>query len=126
MPARESPLGEFEVIVLLAVLHCAGTDTLLHGAGTGTGTGPGTGVEIRDEIERRSGRKVGRGAVYVTLDRLDEKGLLTSRFGASSPERGGHPRRFFSVTAAGLRAVKQSLATLERMRAGLDPVLGDR
>jgi DNA-binding PadR family transcriptional regulator len=111
MSPRSSPLGEFEVIVLLAVLHCAG-----HGMG----------VEIREEIERRSGRKVGRGAVYVTLDRLDEKGLLTSRFGAASPARGGHPRRFFSVTAAGLRAVKQSLATLERMRAGLDPVLGDR
>jgi PadR family transcriptional regulator PadR len=111
MAPRPSPLGEFEVIVLLAVLHCAGN---------------GVGVEIRDEIERRSGRKVGRGAVYVTLDRLDEKGLLTSRSGAASPERGGHPRRFFSVTAAGLRAVKQSLATLERMRAGLDPVLGDR
>ena len=59
-------------------------------------------------------------------DRLDEKGLLTSRSGAASPERGGHPRRFFSVTAAGLRAVKQSLAVLERMRAGLDPVLGVR
>ena len=86
MPPRPSPLGEFEVIVLLAVLHCAGN---------------AMGVEIRDEIERRSGRTVGRGAVYVTLDRLDEKGLLTSRFGASSPERGGHPRRFFSVTAAG-------------------------
>jgi PadR family transcriptional regulator PadR len=111
MGSRQSPLGEFEVIVLLAVLHCDGS---------------AMGVEIRDEIERRSGRKVGRGAVYVTLDRLDQKGLLTSRFGSPSPERGGHPRRFFSVTAAGLRGLKQSLATLERMRAGLDPVLGDR
>src|SRR5437899_6553944 len=111
MVRAASPLGEFEVLVLLAALHCAGS---------------GTGVDIRAEIERRSRRKVGRGAVYVTLDRLNDKGLLTSRFGPSSPERGGHPRRSFTVTAAGLRAVKQSLATLERMRAGLDPVLGDQ
>jgi hypothetical protein len=58
MPPRPSPLGEFEVIVLLAVLHCAGTATTPHGAGPGTtphGAGSGMGVEIRDEIERRSG-----------------------------------------------------------------------
>jgi PadR family transcriptional regulator PadR len=109
MTPRSSPLGEFEVVVLLAALHCAGS---------------GTGVDIRAEIERRSRRKVGRGAVYVTLDRLNDKGLLTSRSGPSSPERGGHPRRFFTVTAAGIRAVRHSLTTLERMRAGLDPILG--
>jgi PadR family transcriptional regulator PadR len=108
MPTR-SPLGEFEVMVLMAVLH------LDDGA---------VGTRIRDEIALRTGRAVARGAVYVTLDRLQDKGLLTSRLDDASPERGGHPRRFFKVTPAGLRGLRHSLSMLERMRAGLEPVLG--
>jgi DNA-binding PadR family transcriptional regulator len=109
MPAL-APLGEFEVIVLMAVLHFSGQ---------------GTGTLLRAEIERRTTRKVARGAVYVTLDRLDEKGLLASRLDEASPERGGHPRRFFAVTPAGLRRLKQSLGMLARMQAGLEPQLGN-
>lgn len=107
MPAS-APLGEFEVTVLLAVLHLGDR---------------GVGVTIRDEIRQRTGRQVARGAVYVTLDRLEDKGLLTSRFDAASPERGGHPRRFFRATAAGVRSVRHSLAMLARMQAGLEPLL---
>lgn len=103
-----APLGEFEVTVLLAVLH------LGEGA---------VGTAVRDEIARRTGRMVARGAVYVTLDRLEEKGLAASRLDDASPERGGHPRRYFRVTGAGLRSVRHSLAMLERMRAGLEPLL---
>jgi DNA-binding PadR family transcriptional regulator len=109
MPPRP-PLGEFEVTVLLAVLQ------LPEGA---------TGTNVRDEIRARTGRPLARGAVYVTLDRLSDKGLLHSRFDDASPERGGHPKRYFSVTAAGKRELRHSLSMLERMRAGLESVLGD-
>ncbi len=104
MPA---PLGEFEVIVLLAVLHLG--DIAYPPA-------------IRTEIERRARRAVARGAVYVTLDRLETKGLLASR---DSEEGGGRPRRYFRVSAKGLRAVRQSLAVVERMRSGLEPLLDE-
>ena len=81
---------------------------------------------IREEIERRAGRAVSRGSVYITLDRLEEKNLLTSRVLASAaPPRGGRPARRFKVTAAGLAAVKRSLATVTHMRRGLEPLLGD-
>ena len=106
-----SPLGEFEVVVLLAVMH------------GGRESHPPV---IREEIERRTGRAVSRGSVYITLDRLEEKGLLTSRVeAASGPQRGGRPARRFRVTAPGLAAVKRSIATLTHMRRGLEPVLGD-
>lgn len=104
-----TPLGEFEVMVLMATLHL-GREAF--------------GSAIRDEIERRTGRAVARGAVYVTLDRLEEKGLLASDLGEPSPGRGGRPKRFFRVTAAGVKGVKHSLALLARMHKGLEPILG--
>jgi len=104
------PLGEFEVVVLMAVLH------LKDGA---------FGSAIRDEIERRSGRAVSRGSVYVTLDRLEEKGLLRSRQSGATARRGNRPRRLFAVTPAGVDGVRGSLALLARMSAGLEPLLGD-
>jgi DNA-binding PadR family transcriptional regulator len=107
--AASAPLGEFEVAVLMAVLHLGDA---------------AVGVAVRDEIAGRTGRAVVRGAVYVTLDRLEDKGLLTSRLDDATPERGGHRRRYFKVTAVGLRRVRQALAMVERMRAGLEPILG--
>jgi DNA-binding PadR family transcriptional regulator len=104
-----APLGEFEVVVLLAVLHL-GEEAF--------------GSAIRDEIQRRSRRRVSRGAVYITLDRLEEKGLLTSRLAGGSDSRGGRPKRYFSVTVAGLRGVKHSVQMLARMQEGLEPLLG--
>jgi DNA-binding PadR family transcriptional regulator len=112
MPST-SPLGEFEVVVLMAVLH------LLQ-------TGDGAfGSAIRDEIARRSGRRVPRGSIYITLDRLEDKGLLASRLGEASAGRGGRPKRLFRVTPTGRTAVKHSLTLLTRMQAGLEPSLGD-
>lgn len=109
--ANQGPfLGEFEVIVILAVLQL-GDDAF--------------GSAIRDEIERRAARPVSRGAVYITLDRLEEKSLLRSTLASASEARGGRPKRFFSVTPAGMQATKQSLRTLARMRDGLALVLGD-
>jgi len=108
----DGPLGEFEVVILMAVLHLVRTN------------GDAFGSAIREEIERRSGRKVSRGSVYITLDRLEEKGLLRSRTGEPSTSRGDRPKRLFRVTPAGLKALKHSMTLLARMHAGLEPVLG--
>ena len=109
MTPPPSALGEFEVIVLMAVLRC-GDDAY--------------GSAVRDEIDQRTSRRVARGAVYVTLDRLEDKSLLTSRTSESAPDRGGRPRRVYRVSAAGLRAVRQALADMASMRAGIEPLLG--
>jgi PadR family transcriptional regulator, regulatory protein PadR len=103
-------LGEFEVVVLMAVLH-------LGDAAYGSA--------IRDDIERRSGRRVARGAVYITLERLEEKGLLGSKLEGASARRGGRPKRLFRVTPAGIRSLKHALALVTRMHKGLEPILGD-
>ena len=108
-----APLGEFEVVVLMAVLHVLHEGREAHGSA------------VREEIERRVARQVSRGAVYVTLDRLEEKGLLSSRLIDAPTVRGG-ARRLFRATAAGVKAVRHSVTTLDRMRTGLDPILGER
>jgi PadR family transcriptional regulator PadR len=105
-----APLGEFETVVLLAVLHL---------------DRQASGSAIRTEIASRSGRAVPRGSVYVTLDRLEDKGLLSSRLADATAARGGRPRRFFRVTAAGVEAVRESVGILARMQRGLEPLLGE-
>jgi DNA-binding PadR family transcriptional regulator len=100
-------LGEFEHIVLLAVLR------LGEGA---------YGVTVRQEIQTRTGRTVSFGAIYATLNRLEAKGLVTSRAGEPTPERGGRAKRLFRVTAHGLRSVHEAQRVLKRMSDGLEPV----
>src|SRR5262245_44678570 len=95
-----APLGEFEVLVLLAVLPLGGE------------AWP---PAIRAEIERRARREVSRGAVYVTLDRLEAKRLLLSETRATDTPQGGRPRRAYRVSARGVRAVKRALDAVERM-----------
>jgi PadR family transcriptional regulator PadR len=106
-----SSLGEFEVLILLAVLRLR-DDAAYPPA-------------IRAAIEERAGRSVQRGAVYVTLDRLESKGLLTSRVDAASADP-GRPRRFYRVSPKGLRAVRRALHAVEQMRAGLGPLLDEQ
>jgi len=101
-------IGEFEVLILMAVLRLE--DSAYAPA-------------IRAEIERRTGRSVSRGAVYITLDRLESKGLLASAL-ADSADQGGRRRRYYRVPLKGVRAVKRTLSALEQMRDGLEPVLG--
>ena len=101
-------LGEFEQTVLLAIMH------LDDGA---------YGTSIIDEIESRTGRKVSRGALYVTLDRMEDKGLIASRFGEPTSSRGGRAKRYVKVTKSGLGAVRESLDALQAMRQGLDTML---
>jgi PadR family transcriptional regulator len=95
-------LGELEQLVLLAAGHL-GDDAYA--------------VSIRDEIERRTGISLGRSSVYVTLDRLDRKGYVTSRLGDPTPERGGKAKRCFKITGAGARALASAEAAIARMRA---------
>jgi DNA-binding PadR family transcriptional regulator len=105
-------LGEFETLLLLAVLHLTEQRQDAYGSA------------IRAEIEARTGRAVPRGSIYVTLDRLEEKGLLVSREGGSSAVRGHRPKRLFKVTLSGVRAVKSSVTAVARMQRGLEAVLG--
>ena len=98
-------LGEFEQLVLLAIVHL-GDDVY--------------GVPIVDEIERRTGRTVAPAAVYVTLRRLEQKGLLESWKSAPTTERGGKARRCVKVTPAGARSLRDSRRALDQMWRGLD------
>jgi DNA-binding PadR family transcriptional regulator len=101
-------LGELEQIVLLAVLRL-GDEAYA--------------VPILEQIEMQAGRRVARGALYTALDRLEIKGCLRSRLGQPLPERGGRARRYFSVTPAALRALKQSRTALLRLWNGLESIL---
>lgn len=101
-----SPLGEFEQLVLLAVMR------LEEGAYA---------VPIRQEIEDRTSRSVARGALYVTLDRLEEKGYLKSWLADATAERGGRAKRFYAVKPAGVKALEYSWTALRSMWEGLEP-----
>ena len=104
MPKGES-LGEFEHLVLLAVLRL---DADAYG------------MRVRREIAERTGRDVTIGAVYATLDRLEAKGLLAGAFSDPTPERGGRAKKSFKLTAAGVEAVNRSRQEMESMLDGLN------
>lgn len=80
-------------------------------------------VAIRDAIHERTGRDVSRPAVFITLERLEEKRLVSSRYGDPTPVRGGRAKRYFSPTKAGVAAVRQSLDSVAAMTQGLDALL---
>ncbi len=103
-------LGDFEQLVLLAILHL-GDDAY--------------GRRIVETIEERSGRAISRSALYVTFDRLESKGHLTSTLRHPSEERGGRMRRYVEVAPAGLNALRESRHVLEGMWRGLDAVFGE-
>jgi DNA-binding PadR family transcriptional regulator len=96
-------LGEFELMVLLAVAR-------LEEAAA---------MPIRDEIVRRTDRAVARGAIYVTLDRLVRKGLLRAHQAEAGPNRGGRSSRIYGLTASGLAATRESIIALRKMQRGL-------
>jgi DNA-binding PadR family transcriptional regulator len=101
-------LGEFEQLLLLAVLRL---DADAYG------------LDIARELEARAGRSVSRGALYTSLDRLEDKGLLRWKTAVGSDARGGLPRRLYTVTPAGVAALRASRETLRRMWRGLDRIL---
>ncbi len=90
-------LTDFELMILLAILR-TGEDAY--------------GVRIAREIEATGGRRVLMGAAYAALDRLERNGLVSSTVGNPTPERGGRARRFFRVTARGLRAARNTQQAL--------------
>ena len=103
-----APLGEFELLVLLSTLSLGETAYP---------------VSIAADIETRTGRKASRTAVLITLERLEDKGLLTSRYGDPTPVRGGRPKRFFRAKPQAVHAVRAALERIKTMTAGLDSVL---
>ena len=98
-------LGEFEQVVLLAVARL-GDEAY--------------GTTIRREIDRRAGRDVSVGALYATLERLETKGLVRTRDGEPTAQRGGRAKRFYALSAAGVRALREARSVQDRMWEGLD------
>ncbi len=105
---RQASLGEFEQLLLLAVLQLEDK---------------ATGSSISVQLEERAARRVSRGALYSALERLESKGYLTWRVADSTPERGGHAARIFSVTEPGMEALRAHQRALRNLTQGLDEVL---
>lgn len=101
-------LGEFEQLLLLAVLRL---------------TSEAYALDIARELDVRAGRSVSRGALYTSLDRLEDKGLLRWKTAPGTQARNGIPRRLYTVTPAGLTALRASRQTLRRMWRGLEDLL---
>ena len=105
---ESASLGEFEQLVLLTMLRL----------------GPEAyGASVQAEIEERSRRSVSISAVYTTLDRLETKGLVRSRIGDSTPQRGGKRKKHYEITPAGTRALRDAYELLKRMTKGIEPLL---
>ena len=101
-------LGDFEQLVMLAVLRL---DDEAYG------------TSIREELKVRAERDVSPGAIFTTLERLESRGLVSSRYGEPTAERGGRSKRFYRLTADGRRALARALRTVRRMVQGLAPKL---
>ena len=104
-------LGELEQMLLLAVLRMADE---------------AYGMAIRTELEGQTGRHVARGAVYITLDRLERKGYLESWLGDPTAERGGRAKRFFALTPAGTAALRVSRDALVSLWSGYESMLEEK
>ena len=104
-------IAEFELLVMLASLRLGPEDAYA--------------VSITDDIESRTGRSVRRANVFTTLQRLEAKGLVSTRLGDPRPERGGRARRLVTVTPRGIAAVRTTTAAIRAMAGGLGGVLGE-
>ena len=98
-------LGEFEQLILLAILRVGDQ---------------AYGVTIRAELAARGGRNVAPGALYTALERLEAKGAVTSRMGDPTPQRGGRAKRYVTVTPQGREALTRAVQAYERLLEGLD------
>ena len=99
-------LGEFEEVVLLTVA-ILGEEAY--------------GVTITQELEQKTGRVVGFSTVHTTLQRLEEKGFLSSEMGGATAERGGRRKRFFTITAFGRKALREVKEVREELWGSLPP-----
>ena len=107
MSDKEKFLGEFEQIVLLAILQL---DSDAYGA------------VIRQLLHEQINRNVAIGALYSTLERLEKKAMVSSKLGESTPERGGRAKRYFEVTAKGQQALSRSRDAFNTMWQGVNIV----
>lgn len=106
----ERLLTDFELMLLLAIAR-VGDDAY--------------GVPIVREIKTTAGRDVSLGVAYATLERLEGRGLVASRIGEPTPERGGRAKRYFRLTAKGLRAVKEMHRALSALWMNLPALKGE-
>ena len=106
--SQDPTLGELEQLILLAVLRL-GADAY--------------GLSIARELEAQAGRRLSRGALYTSLDRLEAKGLVRWRLEPGGPERRSLPKRVYAVQPRGVAALRASQRILRRMWRGLDHVL---
>jgi PadR family transcriptional regulator, regulatory protein PadR len=104
-------LGNFELLLLLVLMR------LGEGA---------YGVTIAKELEEQTGREVVIASVYATLDRLQERGLVTSSLGDPTPERGGRAKRYFRISGAGIREVRETRRSLMTLWKGLPELKGEK
>ena len=100
----KSHLGDFEELVLLAILRLGDN---------------AYGVSILDALED-AGRPASIGQLHTTLDRMREKGFVSSRMGDPTPERGGRAKRFYKVEGAGMIALEEAQRVRSHIRHGLD------
>jgi PadR family transcriptional regulator PadR len=104
-------LGGFELMVLLVVIRLGDN---------------AYGVPISEELDKETGRQVGIGSVYAALERLERKGFIKSELGEPTAERGGRAKRYFQVTAIGLKEVRETRSTLMKLWRGLAGLQGER
>ena len=104
-------LGNFDLLLLLALMRL-GDDAY--------------GVTIAQELEEQTGREVIVASVYATLDRLQQRGLVASSLGDSTPERGGRAKRYFRITGSGIREVRDARRSLMNLWRGLPELKGEK
>ncbi|MEM9328946.1 MAG: helix-turn-helix transcriptional regulator [Bacteroidota bacterium] len=97
---KETNIGEFQEIVLLAIL-------ILNDQAYG--------LQIQKEIASRLKREISRGALHTALTRLEEKGLLESEYGGATAERGGRRKRYYQLTNSGKASLQQAKEVREQM-----------
>ena len=107
--AQRNYLGSLELMVMLVLIRL-GNDAY--------------GVPISRELAERIGREVALGSIYASLERLEDKGLVTSVLGEPTQERGGRAKRYFRLTPKGLRQVRQTQTALKRLWHGLPQLEG--
>ena len=103
-PRMKHTIGDFEQLILLALVRL---DADAYGA------------SIRTEIEKRTGRTISAGALYTALDRMEKRGLVVSRLGDPTPERGGKRKRLYTLQPTGERALARVYESLRLMAGGL-------
>jgi PadR family transcriptional regulator, regulatory protein PadR len=109
--ANPNAISNFELMVLLALIRL-GDEAY--------------GLPISQEIEEQSGHEVALGSIYAALDRLQNRGLVSSSLGDPTPERGGRAKKYFKITVKGMKVVQETQRTLTRMWKGLPKLEGGK